>query len=735
MGRNGGMSSLYTQRMYPALLLLLACSGPSKTVGDPCPHDASPSVTWYADADKDGYGNPDEPVRSCDDQPPDGFVDDASDCDDADSRVNPAASEVCDSYDDDCDGLVDGDDADLSGGAVYYADTDDDGYGDPAVTAPGCWAAPEGFVDDDTDCDDADAATSPAATELCNGYDDDCDDLVDSADPTVADEGMTWFDSDGDGYGDTATSETACVGGGRVALPGDCDDTDPAVNPDALEVCDELDNDCDALVDAADGSLESGTAYYADGDADGYGDALDERVECSPPAGFVTDSADCDDANAEVNPAAQEVCGGLDDDCDGLVDNEDDDVHGAGTTWLDADGDGYGDAATEAVACAGAGRVGTPYDCDDTDAAISPAAQEVCNGIDDDCDERLDDADFSCAGLVAGFEDADGDGYGASSVQVRVCTLPSGYVADNTDCDDAVATNNPAGVEVCDAVDNDCDGLTDGEDDSITDATTWYEDHDRDGYGSASHTDAGCSAPPGYVADNTDCVDADADISPAATETCDSQDNDCDGLTDDDDGSLVGYTWFADADGDGRGDAGATTDACALPTGYTADNNDCDDSDPSVGLCPSQDDGTVCWWDFGNDNGRVPQWTGTCDTTLGFVEYGGHCYFPDSLQVEWNDARASCVAAGGYLTTLGDVVENAFVISLGVSDGDSFSGGCRETTIGPWMWITGETWAYERFTRPTVWSDPTCLATYSNGTWDPVECDIVAGSGYVCEFE
>ena len=108
------------------------------------------------------------------------------------------------------------------------------------------------------------------------------------------------IDADGDGF----TSDV------------DCDDTDPAVHPEAEERCDGLDNDCDGSSDEGDAS--DAAAWYRDGDSDGYGDPNSTTSACQGPPGYVADSTDCDDTSEAVNPAASEVCNdGLDNDCDG----------------------------------------------------------------------------------------------------------------------------------------------------------------------------------------------------------------------------------------------------------------------------------------------------------------------------------------------------------------------------------------------------------------------------------
>jgi len=182
-----------------------------------------------------------------------------------------------------------------------FADRDGDGYGDPDAPA----ACDGTAVDDDTDCDDADPRLNPAAAELCDGplgvgVDEDCDGLVDDADPDLADGVPFYADADGDGYGDSAVIVSACAAGVGAALEGgDCDDTDADVHPGAEEACDGVDRDCDgdagdypgaasacaaesclavleALPDAADGafwlmSVEGPAPVWCDMTTDGGG--------------------------------------------------------------------------------------------------------------------------------------------------------------------------------------------------------------------------------------------------------------------------------------------------------------------------------------------------------------------------------------------------------------------------------------------------------------------------------
>lgn len=166
--------------------------------------------------------------------------------------------------------------------------------------------------------------------------------------------------------------------------------------------------------------------------------------------------SDCDDANPLVAPTGAEGCDGLDNDCDGAVDEGA--PAGSDRAWLDGDGDGFGDPFTAVESClAPEGYVKNADDCDDGDMAISPDGQEICDDQDNDCDGDIDEADAQ--GALTWYADRDDDGYGDLAVPAQACAQPSGYVADSTDCDDADGEIRPDVAEVCnDGIDNNCDG-------------------------------------------------------------------------------------------------------------------------------------------------------------------------------------------------------------------------------------------------------------------------------------
>ena len=522
-------------------------------------------ATWYEDGDSDGYGNASVADIDCDQ--PSGYVSDNTDCDDAEASTNPGADEYCDGHDDDCDGSTDEDSS--VDASTWYADTDSDGFGDVSVTDIECYE-PTGYVANDSDCDDSDGDTYPGADEYCDGHDDDCDGVTDE---NSAVDASTWYaDTDSDGYGDVSSTDVECYQpSGYVSDDTDCDDGESTTNPGADEYCDGHDDDCDGSTD--EDSAVDASAWYADTDSDGYGDASSTDVECYQPSGYVSDDTDCDDGEASTNPGADEYCDGHDDDCDGSTDENS--AIDASTWYADTDSDGYGDASSTDVECyQPSGYVSDDTDCDDGESTTNPGADEYCDGHDDDCDGSTDED--SAVDASTWYADTDSDGYGdASSTDVE-CYQPSGYVSDDTDCDDGESTTNPGADEYCDGHDDDCDGVTD--EDSAVDASTWYADTDSDGYGDSSSTDVECYQPSGYVSDDTDCDDGESTTNPGADEYCDGHDDDCDGSIDED-SAVDASTWYADTDSDAFGDPAVSQPSCSQPSGHVADSTDCDDLD------------------------------------------------------------------------------------------------------------------------------------------------------------
>ena len=421
------------------------CNGLDDDCDTETDEEAIDFLTWYADHDGDGYGIEGETAQAC--EPPEGFVELSTDCDDTSAVISPDGVETCSGLDEDCDGLIDADDPDIVGLARWYLDADGDGHGDAAQSQLRC-TQPVGYVPDGDDCDDTDANTFPGADETCDGADEDCDGNIDES---AIDAAIWYADTDGDGYGDARVSLTTCEQPVDYAdNSDDCDDTDAATSPEGIEACDGFDQDCDGSIDEQ--------LWYADADDDGYGDADTVNTTCIMPSGFVANGSDCDDSDAAISPDAVEVCGGTDEDCDGLTDDLDDTVTDQTAWYADADGDTWGAGSPINACVAPVGTVATDEDCDNTDAAISPEGTEVCGGADEDCDTLTDDDDPSVVDAQEWYLDADGDGFGASST-TEACLQPGGYSATGDDCDDTDGSSSPAGVETCDdGTDQDCDG-------------------------------------------------------------------------------------------------------------------------------------------------------------------------------------------------------------------------------------------------------------------------------------
>jgi hypothetical protein len=438
---------------------------------------------------------------------------------------------------------------------TWYLDADADGYyvsSTSACTSPGVtYTSTQGIIGD---CNDASASVNAAGVEICgNGIDEDC-----------------------------SGADLAC------AVPGCTDNTACNYNASAT---------------VSNGSCTFASTWYLDTDADGY--YVSSTSACSSPGATYTSTqginGDCNDANASVNAAGVEVCGnGIDEDCSGAdlacavpgcTDNTACNYNASATvsngsctfasTWyLDADADGYYVSSTSACTSPGATYTATQGingDCNDASASVNAAGVEICgNGIDEDCSGAdlacaipgcMDNtacnynasatvSNGSCTFASTWYLDADADGYYVSSTSAcsspgATYTLTQGI---NGDCNDASASVNAAGVEICgNGIDEDCSGtdlacavpgcidntacnynasatVSNG---SCTFASTWYLDADADGY-YVSSTSA-CSSPGAtYTLTqgiNGDCNDASASVNAGIGESCSNNiDDNCNSL-------------------------------------------------------------------------------------------------------------------------------------------------------------------------------------------------------------
>jgi hypothetical protein len=450
-------------------IALVACGPPRPVVDD---DDASEEGD-PKDMDGDGYCGLD--VEDCGNA-----YEGEGDCDDEDDTVYPDADEICDTKDNNCDGKVD-----------EGYDDDQDGYVDEF--GEGCLS---NYPAELLDCNDQLAAIHPGHEELCDEMDNDCNGEIDDG-----------LDNDGDTY--------------RICdLNADCDDEDSSVYPGAEEICDGKDNNCNSVIDDGVGT------EFLDQDGDGFSPCL----------------GDCDDSfpdGAAASPGIEEGCDDVDNDCDGLVDED-----------LDLDDDGVpGDYPN----CAN--WIGGPTDCDDDDPTVYPYGPEFCDLMDNNCNGQID-------------EELDFDN--------------DGFTSCEGDCQALNPNVNPNAPELCDGLDNDCNLIVD-------------DGWDNDGDGQSA-----CAG---------DCNDVSPDVWYGAPELCDGIDNDCDGM--------IGVN-EEDIDGDLESEC----------------DGDCDETDPLINSSAFE----LC---DGIDN--------NCDGVL-----------PDDEQDDDLDGYIGCTPLGCTITLVEDGIDDVF---------------------------------------------------------------------------
>ncbi len=373
---SGGPITLYDVKIYKTNSVISLSTGSCGTV-------------YYVDADNDGFGSSSDPgSTSC--TPPSGKVTNNTDCNDANNAIKPGAQEICDAgdVDEDCDGLKDDADGSVTGKINYYPDSDHDNYGSSSAAATAYCNPPAWYTTNKTDCNDANAAIKPGAQEVCDAsdIDEDCDGQSDDNDASVTGKITYYPDADHDNFGSAFSAGVAYCNppAWYTTNKTDCNDANAAIYPGKAELCNLIDDDCDLLIDE-----NAGIIYFADNDHDNYGNVLSFVVSCTMPNGYTTNSTDCNDNNAAINPGAAEICNSVDDNCNILVDDG-----AAGTTYyLDADSDGFGNPAVSVTTCntPPIGFVANGSDCNDLNSLINPLAADICDGTDNNCNSITDD--------------------------------------------------------------------------------------------------------------------------------------------------------------------------------------------------------------------------------------------------------------------------------------------------------------------------------------------------------
>ena len=578
------------------------------------------------------------------DRDQDGWPASAGDCDDDDPDVHPGADEACNLIDDDCNDVVD--DKDLDGDT--HVDQACLGYTGPLAA---------------DDCDDLDPLSFPGAVEQLDDADNDCNGIVD--------DGLSTYDEDGDCY----CSAAYCTGSANPACatvdPGDCNDGDATLNLDDLDAdgystCDGDCDDDDPTLDAAD--RDNDTTTTCDGDCDDD-DPLLNSLDTDGD-GFTSCQLDCNDGNPDLNPRDLDLDGFST--CTGDCNDSD-----ASLTPVDNDGDGYSRCDN---------------DCDDDDPTRSPEDGDLdgLSGCAGDCDDsdptqnQLDSdsdgfstCDGDCNDGVSGQNLRDDDGDGTSS-----CTGDcndndpalhgrdddgDGYSTCELDCNDGDPALSPADLDGdgsstcsgdCDDANNTLDGL-DADNDGVTTCDGDCDDNQGLAYPGntevpyngidddclfGDETDVDNDGWVAVEAGGPDCDDDDGSVNPAATESCNGKDDDCnEGVDEDNTWDCTVYRYDFDNDGFGT----ASQQCSCNPDGfYRATEAELDCYDLEADAHPDQlgffldhrGDGS---WDYDCDGVETLYYHDTriwdCELSGGIFG-GANC----SYDVGWVGSRPDC---------------------------------------------------------------------------------------------
>jgi len=592
---------------------------------DNCPTAANPT---QKDTDFDGEGDACDP-----DDDGDGIPDDGDGSGVAGDKT--CTKDVLQACDDNCQLLANPtqEDADKDGKGD---DCDDDDDGDGAQ--------------DWKDCAPFNPLIFPKAVESCNGIDDNCDNLVDPDESAGC--GMFFIDVDGDGFGFSGLSKCVCGANGKTPFTaisgGDCNDSNPAVNPLSEETCNGVDDNCDGDIDNT--GATGCELRYKDHDGDGYGVFADKACVCGQKGEYTAKQAgDCNDDDPKVFPGAAEYCNSKDDDCDYQADE--DGSLGCNTYYLDTDGDGYGVAGMTKCSCKPFAqyKADKAGDCNDNDVDIHPGLPEKCDGKDNNCNDVIDEPGAS--GCKIWYRDLDSDGWGWSGDSQCLCFPGDFYTATKGgDCDDNNKNISGGSKETCNNLDDDCDGTID---EDTLDCKIYYFDSDKDGFGNPSSKQCLCAPGQGFTATQAgDCDDSNKNVHPNGVETCNSLDDDCNGIPDD--GSALGCkTYYEDVDKDGFGNPFNAICLCSPYASYTTTlAGDCDDQNANASPAVAE----TCDGIDNNCNNQADE-KGANGCTKYYMDGDGDGYGLSTA------SQCTCTAEGVYSATLpGDCHDqNSFI--------------------------------------------------------------------------
>jgi hypothetical protein len=459
---------------YPSGNLIVQCERPTGykaeseliTLSGDC-NDRDPGIsgqsTWYADTDADMYGDANSTTLAC--FQPGGYVPDNTDCNDSDSAISPDGVEACDGIDNDCDaGTGDG------SGEIWYGGSCD------GPDADLCEEGIYGCTNGTQSCSDITGDT----VETCgDGIDNDCDGTVDEPnvleqiEVSVYPEADTTVNSGNPSKNKGADLTLEVDGSPTRSAYFRFDITEFSGNVESVKLRLEVANPSPVggtIHSISDNSWNEDTVTF-NTRPDIDGPALDTlgAVDVGDIVEFdVTPAVDGNGTYsfAIVSDNADKVEYLSREDLNNppvliITINEENSPY-----YCDDDLDGYidptGDGAYTGDGCVPAGcQVMPGDDCNDNDSAIRPGGVEVCDGIDNDCDELIDDNDPGITGQSTWYADTDSDMYGDANSTTLACNQPGGYVPDNTDCNDSDSAISPGTVEVCDGVDNNCDSNID----------------------------------------------------------------------------------------------------------------------------------------------------------------------------------------------------------------------------------------------------------------------------------